>query len=122
MEAILLYLAEHWLKWLFAICTTGLGWLYRKISESLKEEQHKNRAIADGVRALLRENIIDNYHKYTERGWCPIYARESISRLYEAYANLEGNDVASGLYRQLMDLPTKDDKPQVKEDEKNDER
>lgn len=68
-------------------------------------EQKKDEAIAEGVQSLLRESIVDNYNKYSEKGFCPIYAKESIKRVYKAYHNLEGNDVATELYKKLLAMP-----------------
>lgn len=51
---------------------------HRNISRRLKAEQKKNAAIAEGVQSLLRESIVRNYNKYTEREYCPIYAKETI--------------------------------------------
>lgn len=105
MEALLAFIADHWIQWIFAAATAFLGWLYRRISISLHTEQEKNAAIAAGVQALLRESIVNGYNKWSERGWCPIYAKESLRRVYLAYHNLDGNDVATQLYQKLLALP-----------------
>ena len=77
-----------------------------KIAQARSEvEQARSAAIADGVQSLLREEIVGNYNKYTDRGCCPIYAKESIKKLYRAYHNLGGNDVATELYRKLLEMP-----------------
>ena len=81
---ILTYIQTHWVTWLFAGITAFLGWGYRSISLRLKEEQKKNEAIAAGVQSLLRESIVENYNRYTDKRYCPIYAKESIKRVYEA--------------------------------------
>ena len=57
------------------------------------------------VQCLLRAEIIRSHEKYTERGRCPIYAREALTRAYKAYHALGGNDVATDLYNELMELP-----------------
>ena len=104
------YISAHWLEWLFAALLAFLGWGYRNVSARLKAEQIKNAAIADGVQSLLRDNIVNNYNKYTEKGFCPIYAKESIRKTYAAYHALGGNDVATGLYHKILNMseePTK---------------
>ena len=102
---ILQYIAQHWVEWLFAIVLAGLGALYKSMAAKMKAETAKNAAIADGVQALLRESIVRNYNKYQEKGFCPIFAKESMKRCYTAYRNLGGNDVASELYRKLLAMP-----------------
>lgn len=101
---ILAFVNEHWLEWLFASAVALLGWGYRQVYSRLKEEQQKNEAIASGVQALLRESIVGNYNKYSEKGYMPIYAKESVKKAYKAYAELGGNDVAKELYQKMLSM------------------
>lgn len=64
------------------------------------------RLIKNGLQCLLRVKIIEIHDKYTEKGYCPIAIKESLVRLYKAYHALHGNDVATGLYHETMELPT----------------
>lgn len=102
MEEIAAFIAANWVEWLFAMATAALAWCYRSISARLKTEQIKNEAIAAGVQSLLRESIVSNYNKYLEKGFCPIYAKESIKKVYAAYHDLGGNDVATELYQKIL--------------------
>lgn len=102
---ILNFIQSHWIEWLFAVIIAILSAGYRNVSGRLKEEQKKNNAIAEGVQSLLRESIVDNYNKYTDRNFCPIYAKESIKKVYSAYHNLGGNDVATELYHKILAMP-----------------
>lgn len=83
------------------IFTKTMGNRDREISE----ERTKSRALAEGVEALLRQSIINSYNKYADRGCCPIYAKEGIKRVYIAYHNLGGNDVATELYHKILQMP-----------------
>lgn len=105
MNAVYLYVSENWVRWVFAVALAVLSWGYRTISVQLKLERQKNEAIAAGVQSLLRESIVGNYNKYIEKGYCPIYAKESIKKVYAAYHDLGGNDVATKLYRKILDMP-----------------
>ena len=98
---------------MFGALTALLGLGYKNLSARLKAEQKKNTAIAEGVQSLLRESIVSNYNKYTDRGYCPIYAKESIKHVYEAYHNLGGNDVATKLYNTLLAMS---EEPKEKEE------
>ena len=102
---IINYIQSHWVEWLFAIIIALLTAGYKNVSGRLKEEQKKNNAIAEGVQSLLRESIVDNYNKYTDKNFCPIYAKESIKKVYSAYHNLGGNDVATELYHKILAMP-----------------
>ena len=44
----------------------------------IKASQGQNEAVRLGLQAILRENIIANYNKYRDKGYMPIYARESV--------------------------------------------
>ena len=92
---ILNYLGAHWVEWLVGVCVAGLGLVARK-----------TLAIAAGVQSLLRESIVANYNSYADKGYCPIYAKESLKNVYTAYHNLGGNDVATDLYKKLLEMPT----------------
>ena len=104
MDTLLSYIAAHWPEWLFVIITGLIGLGQRNVSARLKIEQVKNQAISEGVQSLLRESLVENYNKYQERGYCPIYAKESIKRVYTAYHRLDGNDVATELYDKLLKM------------------
>lgn len=99
------YIQSHWVEWIFSVITAAAGLGYRNVSRRLKEENQKNEAIAAGVQSLLRESIVENYNKYTDKGYCPIYAKESIKKVYGAYHNLGGNDVATELYHKILVMP-----------------
>ena len=57
------------------------------------------------MQSLLRNQLIEYHDKYTERGYCPIYAKEAARRSYEAYHNLGGNGVITKLFNDIMALP-----------------
>lgn len=102
---LLTFIASHWLEWLFTAVLAVLSWLFKEMREQLAEEKIKNEAIAEGVQSLLRESIVSNYNLYSDRGYCPIYAKESIKKVYKAYHNLGGNDVATELYGKVLKMP-----------------
>ena len=105
MEAIIQYISLHWVEWLFIVISTILSLGYHKIIKRQTEESIKNKAVQEGVQALLRDRIIYSYNHYHEVGNCPIYAKENIKRMYDAYHRLGGNDVATSLKDKLLDMP-----------------
>lgn len=102
---ILEYIGSHWVEWLFAICLAILTAAWRTVSARLKVERERTEAIAEGVQSLLRESIVTNYNRYQDRGYCPIYAKESLKKVYHAYHDLGGNDVATELYKKVLAMP-----------------
>lgn len=91
-------IGELALKWLVPFLlgglVTGLGVCAAKIA-----------ALGAGVQCLLRAEIIRSHEKYVEKGYCPIYGKEALKKEYSAYHRLRGNDVATKLYNDILDLP-----------------
>lgn len=79
----------------------------------------KLKAIKNGLQCLLRAEIIRAYDKYKERGYCPLYAKEALTRAYKAYHALDGNDVATELYNDTMELPTEPPKQKQRKEDTN---
>lgn len=67
--------------------------------------KRKIKALSDGVCALLRADIIREHKEYSGKKYCPVYAKDAITKTYQAYHGLGGNDVATGLYNDIMALP-----------------
>ena len=105
MVEVFAFIAAHWLEWLFTAVLAVLSWLFKEMRGQLAEEKLKNEAIAEGVQSLLRESIVTNYNRYSDKGYCPIYAKESIKKAYKAYHGLGGNDVATELYSKVLKMP-----------------
>lgn len=101
MENLLTYISQNWPAWVVASFVPVIGYLFVKV-----------KAVMMGVQALLRDRIIQAYNHYADKGYCPIYGKENVRRMYEAYHALGGNDVATKLKEELMDMRTE---PEEKE-------
>lgn len=77
-----------------------------------RAKKKQNDALKAGLQALLRDRIIQAYNHYVQdRGWIPIYAKESIDACYKSYEALGDNGVIDNLMQQLNELqnyPPKD--------------
>lgn len=69
--------------------------------DTIKNYHKENEAVKLGIQAILRDSIVSNYNKYKDKGYIPIYARDSVKKIYEAYTDLGGNDVAHDLYEKM---------------------
>ena len=103
------YIAANWVDWVFAAITFMMGYGYRQISKKLKAEETKNTALCEGVQALLRDRVVNTYNRALDKGYCAIYERESLERIYQAYHKLGGNDIATGLYKKIMKMSTREE-------------
>lgn len=78
---------------------------YRKLAARVRRQE----AVELGIQALLRDRMIRAYNHYTEKGYCPIYARENVEELYHRYHDLGGNGTITGLIDKLRELPTEEE-------------
>ena len=110
---MMLDILEIIIKWAipFALSTAASAAIaytraLKKRSTEREDEQDKRMtAMENGLQSLLRAEIIRANDKYIGQGFCPIYAKETLHRTYEAYHALGGNDVATKLYEDVMKLP-----------------
>lgn len=82
----------------------------RKTEKQAREEatmqREHNKAVDNGVLALLRDRIIERYNHYMEQGYIPIYGLENVLSMYEAYHALGGNGTVTKLIEVLRELST----------------
>ena len=71
----------------------------------IRQKNKENNALKEGMQALLRDRIIQAYNHYSDKGWIPIYAMESIEACYKSYEELGENGVIDNLMKQLRALP-----------------
>ena len=88
-----------------AVISTSVSATITALIGNLKSSHKKTKAIQDGLQSLLRAEIIRQHEKYTERGDCPIYAKDALRREYESYHALGGNGVITDLYNDILSLP-----------------
>jgi len=93
------------LQWLVSFLCGGFITLIGMVLTILKKGRKRDKSLVDGLQCLLRAEIIRSHEKYVDRKYCPVYAREALTRAYAAYHNLGGNDVVTDLYNKIMTLP-----------------
>lgn len=95
---------KDWLSLLLGsgVLITAWTFLYNRI----KKQNDKNEALKLGVQALLRDRLIAEYNKYSEKGYAPLYARENFDNMWTQYHNLGKNGVMDDIHEKFMELPT----------------
>jgi len=99
------WIEKYWLEWIFGLCIAILTWLWRSVSARMKKQQTENAALRDGMRSLLRAQIIASCERALKDGWCGARLRDTVNDLYESYHALGGNGTVTGLVTQTMGLP-----------------
>ncbi len=100
------------------IITTVLGILINKFANKLdkikKEEEAekeeinaKNRAIEEGLVALLRNELVRRYREYETVGEISILDKENFEDMFEQYENLGGNGTMKKMAKDVLNLPIK---------------
>ena len=95
-------------KFLSQIVNALAGAIITLLWTMLRAKKRENDALKEGVQALLRDRIIQAYNHYSDKGWIPIYAMESIEACYKSYEELGQNGVIDNLMKQLRALPNHD--------------
>ena len=86
---------------LFTVC----GYIYNK----LKKNDDETKAVKAGLQALLRSQMINDFNRWSDKGYAPIYARDNFENCWIQYHSLGANGVMNDIHNRFMDLPTKKD-------------
>jgi hypothetical protein len=109
------FIVQYWTGIAFSLLTGAITLCYRHLKKEVEARVEEHRVVKKAITAILRQTIYDSYNKWSEKGYCPIYAMEVATKVYEQYHALGGNDVGTELYERLKELPTQ---PLHKENEK----
>ena len=85
----------------------GLGAGIGFLSSKLKKDKAKEKAIEEGVQALLRNELVREYREYKIKGELTIIDRDNIKAMFTQYKNLGGNGTVKELTEEILKLPTK---------------
>ena len=85
------------------------GWFggkYREIRTAKEKEDKRIDRLCDGMRSVLRSNLVDAYEKYVTHG-CSLTIEdyENLQKSYEAYHGLEGNGVGTKMWDAIKRVP-----------------
>jgi hypothetical protein len=73
-------------------------------------------AVARGVQALLRAQLISDYNEWhNKKKYAPIYARDNFDNCYQRYHRLGKNGVMDDIHEKFMRLPTEPQKEELNE-------
>lgn len=101
------FFINYWPEVAVSLVVAILTGLYHRLAKQMKEEKEKRKAADDGLQALLRNSIIDSYNHYVvEKKFCPVYGKENVDAMYDAYHRLGGNGTVTRLVNQINELPT----------------
>ena len=97
------FIAEYWLEFLFGLLSGSILYILKKIYGLYKRQ----KAVEQGVQALLRNELIRRYREYESKGEITILDKENIEHMFKEYTNLGGNGTVKAMYEDLLELPIK---------------
>lgn len=101
------HIIKYWVNWAMGIIALGMLTLWRKVRKDKQDQDATQQAIQDGVKALLRDRIIQMYGICKSKGYCSIQEREALESLYTAYhVGLHGNGTVTDVYNAMRAMPT----------------
>ncbi len=100
MEQFISFMRDNW-GWILSFVTV-IGGMVVYVFVHI-------RALQRGVQALLRAQMIQYYNHYREKGYAPIYARESFENCWVQYEKLGKNGVMADIRKKFLSMHTHDE-------------
>lgn len=108
------FIVKYWLEFLFSLIIGIIGYFVKKIkkkqeeqAKKQEEQEKKNKAIENGVQALLRNELIKNFRIYKANGEITLLDKENMEHLFEQYFALGGNGTMHDVYKEFQEIPIK---------------
>ena len=101
------FICKYWLEVAFGLITTGIGIVLRRISKKLEAERQRNEAIENGVKDILRIQILDTYDRCKSDGVISVARKDAIDSAYRSYHALGGNGTITQVHNEIMQMEIK---------------
>ena len=102
------FVVKYWLEFAFGLIVAGLSAAYAHLAKKLKAEKAKNQAIENGLRGILRIQILDTYDRCVAEGRkISVSRKDAIVSIYQSYVALgngETDDTIKTLYDDLVKM------------------
>lgn len=99
------FVVKYWLEFVFGLIVAGLSAAYTHLSKRFKAEQAKNQAIENGLRDILRIQILDSYDRCVQNGRViSVSRKDAIDSAYKSYHALGGNGTITQAHREIMEM------------------
>lgn len=105
------FILEYWMEFLFGVLgAIMIAWV-KKLKKRVKQNHKEQDFIVQGLKALLKREIIRECDKYISLGYIPLEESqeilEELNELYEPYDGIGGNGPGEKKYKTTMNLPYK---------------
>lgn len=111
------WITKYWLQWIFGIITSILAAGYAKLSKKFKDNRKEQRekaeqnaremkALKDGMRSMLRRQIIFDCEKAIVEKHCTVDSKSTINNMYSSFKALGDESAIRQLVETVESLPT----------------
>ena len=102
------FIIKYWMQFAFGILSAALTAAYARLAKKFKAEKAKNKAIENGLRGILRIQILDTYDKCVGTGGTiSVSRKDAIASIYQSYialGNGEDDDTIKNMYEEIMHM------------------
>lgn len=88
------FIIEYWVQIFLTFIYTLIVYIFKQY-----------KGLKNGMKSLLRNEIVRMYEVYMKIGYCPSYMKENLSEIYVSYHQLNGNGMATSMIEELYKLP-----------------
>ena len=105
------FIIKYWVEFAFGLIVAGLSAAYAHLAKKFKAERAKNRAIENGLKGILRIQILDTYDKCVDAGRViSVSRKDAIGSVYRSYVALcesheDVDDTIKQLYEEIIHMP-----------------
>lgn len=89
-----------------SLLTAALLAVWRGQQKLRRELRQREQALTDGMKCVLRLELIHEHAHYMDKECIPVYAMENVLESYAAYHSLGGNGTITKMVEELKQLPT----------------
>lgn len=93
------------------LCLLGIPTLTASLVGFVITQIKSVKALKKGVQALLRTQMINDYNKWYDRGYAPVWARQNFGNMWAQYDALGDDGIMEDLKNKFLALST--DPPKV---------
>ena len=95
------FVIKYWLEIAFSCIVGVISFVFKKVYTNHKNKMEnlsvRQKAVEQGVQALLRNELIRRYREYEIKGEMTILDRDNITAMFEEYKNLGGNGTVKSI-------------------------
>ena len=102
------FIVKYWLEVIFGTIVAALSAAYAHLAKKFQAEKKKNAAIENGLRGILRIQILDTYDRCVADGKkISVSRKDAVVSIYQSYIALgdgEQDDTIKQLYEELIHM------------------